>query len=78
MKIHVAFTIFSSPTEVLSLSSGTIELDYLPEVGELVSFKFPLNETKAPNIPSFNGFLKVDKIHFMLNFQKKCRNSFNF
>jgi hypothetical protein len=69
MRIDIDFSIFTSAPSAEGVISGKIELNALPQSGEIVSFLASPNGSKFPATSEFNPLLKVENVIHHVNSQ---------
>ena len=67
MKLRIDISIFLSGVTSFGVVSGEIELDFIPRVGETVSFMLPLNNIPPLAEHWFNSSLKVENVAYSVS-----------
>ena len=67
MKLNVDLSLFLSPSGSFGVVGGEIELDFIPRIGEEISFMLPINKIPPFAEPWFKYNIKVENVLYSVS-----------
>jgi hypothetical protein len=64
---HIDFSVFLADGTAYGNVAGTMELPFVPRVGENISFLFPDNGVMPLVVPEFSGIQRVNNVTYNLS-----------